>query len=96
MTWFQCVVAVATCAALGTMRDQARWLAMFPRFTYDLSLAKQVSADQFQPGRGKKGGAMGNMKFKNSSVSVIPNPVLRLNLVPDSAAERGVCGHDCF
>ena len=42
VTWFQCIVAVVACAVLGSLRDSHPAMQMFPRFKYDLNVAKQV------------------------------------------------------
>ncbi len=45
VTWFQCVVTVAICWVLGNMGKSATpgsFLAQFPEFKYDMSVARQV------------------------------------------------------
>lgn len=43
VTWFQCVVAVLACYALGNLRETHPAMKMFPTFDIKLDVAKQVS-----------------------------------------------------
>ncbi len=42
VTWFQCAVAVAFCAAAGALRGTHAALQHFPRVAYDVRVARQV------------------------------------------------------
>jgi hypothetical protein len=42
VTWYQCVVTVAWCYVFGALRDAHPRINHFPKFSYDLSVAKKV------------------------------------------------------
>merc|ERR1712196_65713 len=42
VTWFQCVVAVAACYVLGSLRESHPSMAMFPKFEINVNIAKEV------------------------------------------------------
>jgi hypothetical protein len=87
VTWFQCVVAVAACYILGSMRDSHPSLQMFPAFEIRMDVAKQVRPSTKHPLA-----ADGHSFQQFVGLYLTKLPLLPLG----PAIELGICGHDCF